>query len=135
MNTRKQIETYGLTLLKQRLDGRKSLEMFLGWLEEKEVQYRSRFESELSALNKQIEETERVIKDHEKIVSSKDADLKQSLETNRALFSWAPAALAYLREEKAKLEKKIAEAIDNDEDVQNWKKTIALLKIRHGFTD
>lgn len=135
MNTPKQIANDGLTLLKQRLEGRKSLKMFQGWLKEKVARYRSRFESELSALNEQIEEAEQVINDRKIIASGEDADLKQSLETNRALFSLAPATLAYLREEKAQLEKKIAEAIDNDEDVQKWKKSIALTKIRYGFTD
>ncbi len=135
MNTTEQMANDGLALLKQRLEGRKSLEMFQGWLKEREDRYRSRFDSELSTLNQMIEEAEQAISDCKKIASSEDADLLQSLETNRALFSLAPAALDSLLLQKVQLEKKIAEAIDNDEDVQSWNKSIALTKIRFGFTD
>ena len=135
MNTPEQMVKDGLVLLKQRLEGRKSLNSLQGMLKQEVARLSAPFQSELSALNEMIEEAEQAIKDREKIASGEDADLLQSLETNRALFSLAPAALDSLREKKAQLEKEIADVVDTDEDVQNFRKSIALTKIRYGFTD
>lgn len=135
MNTDKQIANYGLPLLKQRREGRKSLRQFEIWLEKEVAGLSARFESEMSELNELIEEAEQAIRDHEKIESGEDTDFKQSLETNRDLFSSASAALASLREEKVQLEKKIAEVVDNNSIVQNFRLCIAGLKKKHGFTD
>ena len=136
MNTTEQLVNDAIKLLRKRFEARKSLGEFEEWLKKEVDRLKAPFQSELSALNELIEEAEQAIKDH-KIASIKDEDddLKKSLETNRALFSWAPAALASLREEKDKLEKKIAEVIDKDSAVLNLRQIIANLKIRHGFTD
>jgi hypothetical protein len=135
MNTPKQIANDGIALLKERLKGRKSLNSLQGMLEQEVAGLSAPFQSKLSALNELIEEAEQAISDRKKIASSEDADLKQSLETNRALFSLAPAALDSLLLQKFILQMKIAEVVDNDSVVQNFRQSIALTKIRYGFTD